>query len=713
MKRLNFVINILFCFFLVASANATEEGAGIIALDEIVVSANRIDKKLGATPASISIITAKQIKDMGAKNIIDIVKTIPGVTKDSDSKERVTIRGNRSVQSAGVLVLVDGVPLNSGLSNYVEFDAIPVSDIKQIEVLRSSAAMIFGPDAARGAINIITKKGKSEKPQIKTAISYGSWNSKKVSASIDGMVKNWDYRLGGSFFNTDGYENDEKKRSAVRLNTGYNFSEDSRMGFSFSHQDTEYDTIYAKTKWQIDNYREESIFPKSETNSALVHFRENENENSAFSIDFTHKKDKYFVNSLISYDKTDHIYQYLPKCLDAAASKTSSYYDYKEDRDSDRSVFKASGGYYLDFDNGARYTPTFGMDYEKNSFDQLRTYPWSPTPLSSSQTTAVNKANIDSQKKRFGLFLDNEIAFENFEFNFAIRADKVKYDIENQVPQKISNDITDYSWNITPLYYLTPSSSLYFSASKSYWHPTLIYYKYAMEKDSPLNKPEDLKSEEYLTYELGYKAAFNSKLNLALSIYSMNVKDKYMSLYDGSSWKGYKNIGDSDHKGVELEANGKLSSFFGYRFQGTYQSAKWDNASFRAYEWGATQSDDSLENFDISGKTVPHVPKFTSTLGLDFYFLEFFKLSADANYYDKQEIDVLNRYQTDAYTTLDLRLSYKRENYRIWVSAFNLLDRKEENMFNEQGKRLSDGSPAHNYYPLDGRYIEAGISFVF
>ncbi|MCD4720492.1 MAG: TonB-dependent receptor [Desulfobacula sp.] len=713
MKKLNFVINILFCFFLVVIANATEEGAKIITLDEIVVSANHIDKKLGKTPASISIITAGQIEDMGANNIVDIVKTIPGATKDSDSRERVTIRGNRSSQSAGVLVLVDGVPLNSGISNYVEFDAIPVSDIKQIEVLRSSAAMIFGPDAARGAINIITKKGKTEKPQFKTAISYGSWNSKKASASIDGMVKNWDYRLGGSFFNTDGYENDEKKRSAVRLNTGYNFSKDSRVGFSFSHQETDYDTIYAKTKWQIDNYREESIFPKSATDDTLVHFRENENENSAFSIDFAHKEDKYFANSLISYDKTDHIYQYLPKCLDAAASKTSSYYDYKEDRDSDRLLANASMGYYFNFNNDVRYTPTLGVDYEKNSFDQLRTYPWSPTPFSSSQTTAVSKANIDSKKERFGLFLDNEIAFENFEFNFAIRADKVKYDIENQVPQKISNDITDYSWNITPLYYLTPSSSLYFSASKSYWHPALIYYKYAMEKDSPLNKPEDLKSEEYLTYELGYKAEFSSKLNLALSVYSMNVKDKYMSLYDGSSWKGYKNIGDADHKGVELEANGKLSSFFEYRFQGAYQSAKWDKAIFRAYEFG-TSASSSKDNFDISGKTVPHVPEFTSTLGLDFYFLEFFKLSADANYYGEQEIDVLNRYQTDAYTTLDLRLSYNRKNYKIWLSAFNLLDRKEENIFNEGGAGFPDGSPNHTmYYPLDGRYIEAGISFIF
>jgi iron complex outermembrane receptor protein len=223
-----------------ALAEEKEKEDEIIKLQQVIVTAPRIDKKLVETPAGITIITDKEIEEMGANNIVDVLESIPGVVQDSDTRKRATFRGNRSVQSSGALVLVNGVPANSGISGYVEYDAIPLADIDRIEVLRSSGSIAFGPDAARGIVNIIIKRGKEGLPKVKLGISHGSWGTWEESASITGRIAEWDYGFCGSRLDTDGYENEEKARNAARLNIGYNFSDDSCLGFDLGRRDVNY-----------------------------------------------------------------------------------------------------------------------------------------------------------------------------------------------------------------------------------------------------------------------------------------------------------------------------------------------------------------------------------------------------------------------------------------------------------------------------------------
>ncbi|MCD4740882.1 MAG: TonB-dependent receptor [Desulfobacteraceae bacterium] len=685
----------------------------VIKLQEIVVTAHVEDRKLVATPASISLITADEIQEMGAKTVAQIIENIPGVLHEDSTRDYITIRGNRSSQSSGVLVLINGVPANSGISGYTEYDAIPVSDIEIIEVLRSSGSIVYGPDAARGVINIITKKGKNKSPETRISTTYGSWNTWEGSAGISGGINNWNYALGASFLTTDGYVNDNKKRESVRADIGYCFSESTNINYNIAWHEVDYDTIYGRTKWQIDNFRNDSVFPTSATNDTLIHYRENSDESFSQSLKLSHSGENSFLTGFISYDDTDHVYDYLKNRLNPAYNKASSYYDYREDRDQKRLLARLFGGYYFDFDKIA-YTPAFGVDFEKTNFDQKKSYPWSPTPNSASQLTAIAKGDLDTQKERFGFFTSNEFLFgEEWELNLDLRFDNVKYDVKSAQPKQVSNEDTDYSWKLTPAWHPCPDSTIYTSVSRSYWYPVLIYYNYAMQYGDAENRPEDLKPEEYLTFELGYKHYFNSKLSLALAGYYMETEDKYLSLYDVNTWKGYQNVGKAEHKGIEIEASGRISSYMGYRLLGAWQDVEWDDATFRAYVWGATPAADTRQNIDISGKKVPQIPEYTASFGLDFYFWDYFKLSNDVNYVGARHIDVLNRYKTDSYVTFDTMLSFTRNNYKFWILGRNLFNKESESMFNETGKRNADGTPAHLYYPTDGRYIEAGITISF
>lgn len=86
--------------------------------------------------------------------------------------------------------------------------------------------------------------------------------------------------------------------------------------------------------------RQERIFPASETDPTPVHYRKNDDENAAVSLDFATRTGDSFVNSQVSYDHTDHIYDCRPPRLDPACSKTSSDYDCREDRQQDRCLAK-------------------------------------------------------------------------------------------------------------------------------------------------------------------------------------------------------------------------------------------------------------------------------------------------------------------------------------------------------------------------------------
>ena len=715
MARKRIIIIFICVIFGLVFNNSTwaDDQQEIIKLQEIVVTAHVKDRKLVATPASVSLITAAEIQEMGAKTVAQIIENIPGVLHENSTRDYITIRGNRSSQSSGVLVLVNGVPANSGISGYTEYDAIPVSDIETIEILRSSGSIVYGPDAARGVINIITKKGKDKPLETQISTTYGSWDTKELSAGINGGIDKWNYALGASFFDTDGYANDHKKRESARMDIGYSFSKATDISYSIAWHEVDYDTIYGMTKWQLDNFRNDSVFPTSATNPTLVHYRENSDETISQSLKFSHNEENFFLTGFISYDDTDHVYKYLKNRLNPVYNKRSSYYDYREDRDQKRLLARLSGGYRFDFDKIA-YTPAFGVDFEKTNFNQKKSYPWSPAPYSASQLTAIAKGNLDTQKKRFGFFTSNEFLFgEEWELNLDLRFDNVKYNIKNKQPKQVSNEDTDYSWKFAPAWHPCPDSTIYTSVSRSFWYPVLIYYNYAMQYGDAENRAEDLKPEEYLTFEIGYKHHFNSKLSLALAGYYMETEDKYLSLYDLASWKGYQNVGKAEHKGIEIEASGRICSSVGYRFLGAWQDVAWEDATFRAYVWGATPAADTRQNVDISGKKVPQIPEYTTSFGLDFYFWDYFKLSNDVNYIGARHIDVLNRYKTDGHVTFDTMLSYTRNNYKFWILARNLFNKEAESMFNETGRRNADGTPAHLYYPADGRYIEAGVTITF
>ena len=134
----------------------------LMALD--VTSVSRVEERLRAAPAAVSIVTGEDIRRSGATMVPEALRLVPGlhVARQSSSAWVVAARGFSSVNSEKLLVLSDTrsvyTPLFSGVlwdvQNYL------MQDIDRIEVVRGPGATVWGSNAVNGVISITTKSAR-------------------------------------------------------------------------------------------------------------------------------------------------------------------------------------------------------------------------------------------------------------------------------------------------------------------------------------------------------------------------------------------------------------------------------------------------------------------------------------------------------------------------------------------------------------------------
>ena len=687
-----------------ADESAEEEQAK---LDDVVVTATR-DMTVINTPASISVITAQDLEDMGAKNIGEALVRVPGVFDDGAAKYYLSIRGTRASSSGGPLVLLDGVPQDQGISGYNNLETIPVSDIERIEVLRSPGTTAFGSDSARGVISIITKSGEKDQPlKTSASVSYGSWNTLNANASLSGGREKWDYFLNSSFTDTDGYVHDDQTQSSLRMKGRYHIDAKSHLGINLGFADNEYETVRGKNLYALEQDRRADEFREAPGDD-LTSYNEAEQQVYSAALDYGRKNAASFFNALAAATHFD----------ESSNSRYSIYSSpgsvYEDDRDQDRYILDLSGGLHLG-GGGIRYTPTLGANVELTTFENVRQYPNDPA----GHVTSKLRADIDFDQDKYGLFFQNQLFFgERVELNAGIRRDDVSYDVKNLYGDQVDVSHTKYPWSVAPAYHWQRNATTYMSVGTSYWYPAPFYYQSAMQYMNPENLPQDLKPEESLTYEIGHKQRFGRWANLNVTLFYIEYKDKFAVFYDSSqSYAGYKNTGDSEHKGVELEMDGMLTNILGYRLAGTYMKAEWTSGRERVYTWETPTSRDFR---DLKGYQLNRVPEYKYMIGIDIFPIENVRCNVDLNVTGPYWVDYLNRIEYDEKKTVDVGIRYERERWSIWLLAKNIFDEEIEAVYNSNGQLNTtaedialNGLYANDYYPRQGQYFEIGGSIRF
>ena len=115
------------------------------------------------TPGIISVVTAEEIQNSGARDMIDVLRLVPGfdVAQDLQFVLGLGLRGNWANEGK-VLVMLDGQPFNELLYQTVALgNRFPVDAIERIEIIRGPGSAIYGGSAEYGVINIISKAAAS------------------------------------------------------------------------------------------------------------------------------------------------------------------------------------------------------------------------------------------------------------------------------------------------------------------------------------------------------------------------------------------------------------------------------------------------------------------------------------------------------------------------------------------------------------------------
>lgn len=127
----------------------------------VVTSASKKSQTLAETAAAVYVITAEDIRRSGASNIPEALRLAPGVQVSSigNNKWAVSIRGFADRFSNKLLVLVDGRSVYTPLFSGVLWESldVPLESIARIEVIRGPGASIWGANAVNGVINILTR----------------------------------------------------------------------------------------------------------------------------------------------------------------------------------------------------------------------------------------------------------------------------------------------------------------------------------------------------------------------------------------------------------------------------------------------------------------------------------------------------------------------------------------------------------------------------
>ncbi len=194
------------------TAPAKKDTTTIKYLNEIVITALRINIPLREIPAAISVVTPRQLTSL-TKTIAadDALRLVPGVRIDNGtggSRVHVYIRGQGVLTESGfrgVGVYIDGISVNNPGGFAPDLYDVDWETVKNVEVVKGLAASMYGASATGGIINITTKDGGDKPVNSSLYASGGSNGFWKILGQVDGTNKDVNYRISYSHMQGHGY----------------------------------------------------------------------------------------------------------------------------------------------------------------------------------------------------------------------------------------------------------------------------------------------------------------------------------------------------------------------------------------------------------------------------------------------------------------------------------------------------------------------------
>ncbi len=667
----------VFCFMGANAARAEQTKQtkqDVIKLGQLVVTATRTETPIESVPASVTVITRKDIKESTAQSADELLENVAGVfvrhpvgIGAAGTNNIVYMRGLGGKTEARVLVLKDGVPINDSQTQSVEWNEINIDDIERIEIVRGPGSALYGSNAMGGVINIITRKPEK---RFKTTIKggYGTLNTWKAAFSNSDTIGRFGYRISGQRLESDGYcetPNDKKepgintadvstRRDNYSAKLTYDFDPTSSIYFSGSHH-------HNRRGGKYNLIPDFNLFTEDIDRGSL-HF----------------KKKWGKTEMLVTLFGSDHDTSY--DCAQYPTYNTLKYISTTNMGDFGGSLQVSTG-------LGENHILTVGTDCKQGKLDKHYDY-----------KTTVREVRSGGKQQYLSFFLQDEMNLLNDDLVISLGGrydwwknfDGYSYDDTLTPKETRYKARTDGSFNpkFAVLYHLTDSTSLRGSVGKAFRSPTLnnLYRSEWSYGFWTYKGNADLGPEKLWSYELGIDQKLADKFTIKTTCYQTDAKNFiYITTTDAANGiREYTNIGKVRIRGIEIETD--YRPVRGWFLYGSYS---YNDSRIREFK-----QDTALE-----GKYLPWIPKWEASAGATYSNPEIITARLTGHYVGTIYDDDMNEKEIGKYFTMDLKLSRKiTKNIKASLDITDLNNKHYQNS---------------TYYVSPGRIIMGNLSFTF
>jgi vitamin B12 transporter len=206
--------------------------------ETIVVTATRTPQPLNRVGQSITVLDSVEIDHRQTANVVDLLRTVPGVTVTRNGgiggTAGVFIRGAETDQT---VTLIDGVKINDPAApgGGFNFGNLLTGNIARIEVLRSAQSVLWGSQAIGGVVNIITRP-PTEAIAANLRGEYGFRNTAQLVGNVSGKAGPLSASAGAGYFRTDGISAFSEARGGKESDGYENFGANAKLNLAITDE---------------------------------------------------------------------------------------------------------------------------------------------------------------------------------------------------------------------------------------------------------------------------------------------------------------------------------------------------------------------------------------------------------------------------------------------------------------------------------------------
>lgn len=321
-------------------------------IDQVVVSANRVEQKIAELSVSMDIIKDSFLSDNHITDAQELINKSPGIDVMDG---QASVRGGSGFSyGAGsrVLALIDGLPFNSADAGNIKWQFLPLENISRIEIIKGASSVLYGSSALNGIINFrsadatntpvttfFTEAGIFGRPKNR---EWKWWDTPRVftNTSISHLQKfgKTDLGLSAYLMTDEGYRRlngENMARMTFRLKHFSEKIEGLNYGINLSSGSTH------KTDFVLWENAETGALKQSETTAAefrgdfitidpFISFKKNEKSRHDLKIRFRSDRNRLPENELNNSDAVNLYSEYqlwyrLTGYLDITSGLTENY----------------------------------------------------------------------------------------------------------------------------------------------------------------------------------------------------------------------------------------------------------------------------------------------------------------------------------------------------------------------------------------------------